>query len=83
MGTFTMPHIDYLAEYFDRVRDKSLNYLDSLSISDIDRKVAHRPGEVPVANISSFIVGHMAQHMGAITYIRGSTARHGNNPYLK
>jgi uncharacterized damage-inducible protein DinB len=71
VNSFTVPDVKEIIEYFDAVRTSSIDCLNSLSAEEIDRKVPEGPGEVPVGKVFSFIVGHMAQHMGAITYLRG------------
>jgi hypothetical protein len=72
VNSFDVPDGKDLAAYFNAVRDSSIECVKSFSSKEFDRQVALPvPAEGTVAIALSVVVGHMAQKMGGITYLRG------------
>lgn len=63
------PHPEVLT-YFERVRAGTLACVSSLSEVDLDRPASIPQGQVTVAEVLTIVIGHFAQHLGAITYLR-------------
>lgn len=71
ISNFTVPDAKDLVEYFDRIRTNSIEYLKELPPEELNRKVIVDQREEPINNVFGILAQHMAQHMGAITYLRG------------
>lgn len=56
--------------YFKAVREATLECVRDLSADDLERPAMLPQGEVTVAVVLTIVVGHFAQHLGAITYLR-------------
>ncbi|MFC1952840.1 DinB family protein [Chloroflexota bacterium] len=68
---FQAPEMKILMEYYDAVRNSTVEYLNGLPMDEFERKVTLPFGEFTVAGILSLIVSHTAQHLGEISYLRG------------
>ncbi len=60
-----------LLAYYDAVQASTLEYLNSLTPDEFDRKVKMPFGEFTVSGIFSLVVSHAAQHIGEISFLRG------------
>jgi hypothetical protein len=72
VNCYPVPDLKNLMAYHSKVRAETLNYLKSLSPDMFDKKVT-LPffGELTIGRIFSIIIGHLSQHIGEISYIRG------------
>ena len=73
VNNFPVSELAETRKYYDAVRAQTVDYVKSLSVEDLDRKIVMGGpfGEMPAAAIFSLIVGHTAQHVGEISYLRG------------
>jgi hypothetical protein len=71
VNEFIIPDMNDLLAYYDGVRKKTLDYLDTLTPDEFDKEVKLQSRESNVAGIFSIIVRHTAQHIGEISYLRG------------
>ena len=70
ISAFSVPDAKDLVEYFNTIRNLSLEYIKDLTSEGLDRKVTVDQREEPIHNVFGIIAQHMAQHMGAVTYLR-------------
>ena len=71
VNAFPVPEMKDILDYYEAVRVKTLEYLNSLTPDAFDKKVKLPFGEFTVAGVFSLVVSHTAQHMGEISYLRG------------
>ena len=71
VNAFIVPNLKDLMEYYDAVRFKTLDYLNSLTPEAFDRIVKLQFGEFTVAGVFSLVISHTAEHIGEISYLRG------------
>lgn len=73
VNNFPVSELARTLEYFAAVRAWTVDYVKSLKAEDFDRKIVMGGpfGEVPAAAVLSLIVGHTAQHLGEVSYLRG------------
>jgi len=72
VNAFPVPKLADLMAYADAVRAETKKYVNSLTAESFDRKITMpRFGEMPAAVMFSLTVGHAAQHVGEISYLRG------------
>ena len=72
VNAFPVPKLDNLMAYAAAVRAATKEYVNSLTADVFERKITMPHfGEMPVAVILSLTVGHAAQHIGEISYLRG------------
>ncbi len=72
VNAFPVSKLDKLMAYMTAVRAETIQYINLLTAESFDRKITMpRFGEMPAAVMLSLIVGHAAQHIGEISYLRG------------
>ena len=71
VNAFPVPQLADMMAYYTAVRQQTLDHLKSLTAAAFDKKVKLQFGEFNVAGVFSIIVGHTAQHVGEISYLRG------------
>lgn len=72
VNAFPVPKLDKLLAYATAVRAATKEYVSSLTPADFDRVITMpRFGDMSAAVIFSIVVGHAAQHIGEISYLRG------------
>jgi hypothetical protein len=71
VNAFPVPNIKDLLDYYEAVRAKTLDYLNSLTPDAFDKIVKLQFGEFTVAGVFSLVISHTAQHIGEISYLRG------------
>jgi uncharacterized damage-inducible protein DinB len=71
VNAFLVPDIKDLEDYYEVVRAKTLDYLNSLTPETFNKTVKLQFGEFTVAGVFSLVINHTAQHMGEISYLRG------------
>jgi hypothetical protein len=72
VNAFLVPELKDLRAYYDTVRAHTTDYLKGMTPAAFDRKVTlPRFGERTVAALFSMIVGHVSQHVGELSYLRG------------
>jgi hypothetical protein len=72
VNAFPVPDLKNLLAYYSEVRAQTLNYLKSMPPDIFDKKITlPHFGDLSVARIFSIIVGHVSQHIGEISYLRG------------
>jgi len=72
VNAFPVPKLDNLMAYATAVRAATKEFVNSLTAESFTRKITMPHfGEMPVAVILSLSVGHAAQHIGEISYVRG------------
>jgi hypothetical protein len=72
VNVFPVPGLDKLLAYASAVRAATKEYVKSLAPTEFDRVISMPPfGDMTVAVIFSLTVGHAAQHIGEISYLRG------------
>lgn len=72
VNAFPVPEAKDLTAYYDVVRTRTMEYLQTLTPEAFDKKVSMPPfGELTVAMIFTIVVTHTAQHVGEISYLRG------------
>jgi hypothetical protein len=72
VNAFTVPNIKDILDYCEVVRSKTLSYLSNLDPKEFDKPVKLRFGDFTVAGIFGLIVSHTAEHLGEISYLRGT-----------
>ncbi|MBI4330752.1 MAG: DinB family protein [Chloroflexi bacterium] len=72
VNAFPVPELKGTLAYFDAVRTRTENYFKGLSSETFGKKIqTPRFGEVTIAFMVSFMIGHEQQHVGEISYLRG------------
>jgi hypothetical protein len=72
VNAFPVLDLKNLLAYHSEVRAQTLNYLKSMPPDIFDKKITlPRFGDLSVARIFSIIIGHVSQHIGEISYLRG------------
>jgi hypothetical protein len=71
VNAFPVPELGNIMAYYTEVRAETRAHLNALKQADFDKKVKLPFGEFNVAGVFSIIVGHTAQHVGEISYLRG------------
>ena len=71
VNAFPVPQLADMMAYYAAVREQTLAYLKSLTAAAFDKKVSLPFGEFNVAGVFSIIIGHTAEHLGEISYLRG------------
>ncbi len=72
VNAFPVPAMEDLKAYADAGRQHTLEYLNNLTPEEFDRVVTlPRFGEISIAAAFARLVGHLAQHVGEISYLRG------------
>ncbi len=71
VNAFSVPERKDLFAYFNDVHAKTREYLASIPASTLDKKITMRSGEVTVAAVFSILIGHLSQHIGEMSYLRG------------
>ncbi len=72
VNAFRVPELKDLMGYADAVRTRTLEYLKGMTAGQFDKRITMpRTGETPVASVFGRMVGHLSQHLGEISYIRG------------
>jgi hypothetical protein len=71
VNTFPVPKLADMMAYYTAVRKQTLAYLDAIKPADFEKKVKLPFGEFTMAGVFSLIIGHTAQHIGEISYLRG------------
>lgn len=70
----TLPHFSFadLIAYYEVVRQETLQYLDGLTASDLDRRPdpERRPGYT-IGTMFSHLIVEESQHTGQVAYLRG------------
>jgi len=72
VNAFPVPKLENLMAYYDSVQEHTMACLRDMSPGTMDKKLS-LPwfGEITVAGIFAILVGHTAQHIGEISYLRG------------
>ena len=72
VNAFVVPDIKDLMGYFDTVHAKSMDYLKELTPEQLDKKInMPRTGDTPAGLVLARMVGHLNQHCGEMSYLRG------------
>ena len=72
VNAFPVPKLDKMLAYAAAVRAATREYVSSLTPADFDRVITMPHfGDMPAAVMFSLTVGHAAQHIGEISYLRG------------
>ena len=71
VNAFPVPDMKDLMAYYDDVRAKTLEYLNTLNPDAFDKKVKLPFGEFTLAGVFSLIISHTSQHTGEMSYLRG------------
>jgi uncharacterized damage-inducible protein DinB len=71
VNAFPVPHKESLLAFYSAVHTQTKEYLNSLTLDELDRKVTMPRGEASIASLFSFIVSHATGHIGEISYLRG------------
>lgn len=72
VNAFVVPELGALLSYYSAVRNHTLEILEALNGSDLDRKIIMPHwGEIPVSKLFFIIVMHTCEHTGEISYLRG------------
>ena len=72
VNCFPVPDLKNLLAYHSKVRSETLNFLKSMPPDMFDKKITlPHFGELSVGRIFSIITGHLSQHIGEISYMRG------------
>ncbi len=71
VNAFSVPDLKDILDYYDAVRAKTLDYLNSLTPEMLDKPVKLAFGEFKVGAVFALVVRHTSQHLGEISYLRG------------
>ncbi len=71
VNAFPVPQAADLMAYYDAVRARTNEYVQTLTADAFDRKITMPWGEMTVAMVFSLVVTHTSQHVGEISYLRG------------
>jgi len=68
---FRVPELKDLMDYSEAVRAQTLEYLKGKNNDEFNRIITTPRGDVTLGALFITIVGHLAQHLGDISYLRG------------
>jgi uncharacterized damage-inducible protein DinB len=71
VNAFPVPHKEGLLAFYSAVHAQTREYLKSLTLEELDRKVTMPRGDATIASLFSFIISHATGHIGEISYLRG------------
>ena len=72
VNAFQVPEVRDLLAYYNAVRTQTKDYLDSVTPSVFDKKITlPRFGDLTMGAIFAIVIGHVSQHIGEISYLRG------------
>ena len=72
VNAFPVPELRELMGYTDAVRQRTMQYLKNVTPDQLDKRITMpRSGETPIAAVFARVVGHLFQHIGEISYLRG------------
>jgi uncharacterized damage-inducible protein DinB len=72
VNAFPVPELAKIMAYADAVRARTKEKLRSMPVEAFDEKVNFPNfGEMPVGALFAFMIGHAAEHIGEISYLRG------------
>lgn len=71
VNAFPVPELADILGYADAVRVGTLEYVNQLSPDELSRQVTMRMGPMTIAGVLALLVGHIFQHIGEISYLRG------------
>lgn len=68
---FHVPELKDLMDYSEAVRERTLEYLKGKSNDEFNKIITTPRGDVTLGALFITIAGHLAQHLGDISYLRG------------
>lgn len=72
VNAFNVPEFKAFMPYAMAVRERTIQYLNSLKPADLDRIInVPRRGDISIGKYLGYMVVHVAEHAGEISYIRG------------
>lgn len=72
VNAFPVPELRDLFGYADAVRGRTKEYLKRVTPDQLDKRITMpRSGETPIGAVFARVVGHLSQHVGEISYLRG------------
>lgn len=72
VNSFSVPELRDLIVYADVVRARTVEYLESMTPDELDKPITMpRSSETPIGAVFARVVGHLSQHVGEISYLRG------------
>jgi hypothetical protein len=71
VNAFRVPEPKELSAYSSAVRDRTVEYLHTMTADQFDRLIKLQRGEVSISSAFAFIVVHTSEHAGDISYLRG------------
>jgi hypothetical protein len=72
VNAFQVPEGKDLLAYYNAVRARTRDYINSAAPGNFDKIISLQHfGDLSVAGIFALLVGHVSQHIGEISYLRG------------
>ena len=71
VDSFSVPDFKDLRAYAEAVREQTIVCIRSLPLDELEKPVKLPWGELNIGSLIASMIGHQAQHLGEMSYVRG------------
>jgi hypothetical protein len=71
VDAFSVPDFKDLRDYADAVRQRTVSCIKNIALENLDKVVQLPFGEFTMGSLFALLIGHQAQHIGEMSYVRG------------